>query len=113
MNPRNCHLSRILARELLAECVGNEIWSESLCRRKGIPDDWIDALVDCYESGFQHDRQTVYVRGKAVNQYRGIRDRDLAIRLASYLGVNAAAITKDCYTAESEVRALQEAVEEG
>jgi hypothetical protein len=105
-------LSRTLARQLLEECVGNEIWSESLCHQKGIPDAWIDELIDCFESGFRHDRQTVYYGQRPVNQYRGVHDRDLAVRLASFLGVDAAAIMATCFGPEMEVRALREAVEE-
>ena len=92
--------------------LGNEIWSLELCREKGVPRAWIEELVDTFESGFRHDHQTIYQQGQVTNQYRGVRDRDLAMRLAEFLGVAADSVTALALGPLAEVRALQEAVEE-
>ena len=106
-------LTRLHARMLLAECVGDEIWSLELCRDKGIPEPWIEELVDTFESGFRYEDQTIYVRRQVTNQYRGVRDRDLAVRLAEFLGVASDAVIALALGPRAEVSALQEAVEEG
>ncbi len=105
-------LSRIKARILLAECRGNEIWSEPLCRKKGVPDAWIEELADCFESGFRNDRDTIYDKEQVTNQYQGLRDLDLAHRLADFLGVDTKRVTAWALGREAEVKALQEAVDE-
>lgn len=105
-------LSRLKARMLLAECVGNEIWSVEHCRRQGVPAEWIEELADCFESGFRTDRETIYYGEQQVNQYHGVRDLDLAFRLASFLGVNTRQATALAASRLAEVRALQEAADE-
>jgi hypothetical protein len=97
---------------LLAACRGDEIWSPQTCRQQGVPEAWIEELVDNFESGFRSDRDTIYEAGEITNQYRGVRDLDLAHRLAEFLGVNAACVTQMAISREAEVRSLQEAVEE-
>ena len=105
-------LSRLKAQILLAECNGDDIWSIELCRTKGIPDNWIDELVDGYESGFQSDRQTIYYEGDVVNQFEGIRDVDLCYKLAEFLGVNTSDVVPTSPTRRAVVHALKEAVDE-
>ncbi len=105
-------LSRIKARILLAECRGNEIWSEPLCRKKGVPDAWFEELADCFESGFRTDRDTIYLKEEVTNQYQGLRDLDLAHKLADFLGVDTKRVTAWVLDREAEVKALQEAVDE-
>jgi hypothetical protein len=106
-------LNEILALNLLNQCRGDEIWSVEVCREQGVPEAWIAELSDCFESGFRSDRQTIYVAGRVTNQYHGVRDRDLAFRLAEYLGVDTSRVTAQVLGSVAEVRALKEAVEEG
>ncbi len=82
--------NRLKALTLLSECTGDDIWSVDHCRERGVPESWIEELADCYESGFRRDDQTIYVENRVVNQYMGLRDVDLAIKLGEYLGVNVA-----------------------
>ena len=97
---------------LLSECRGDEIWSPQTCREQGVPASWIEDLADGFESGFKSDRETIYEAGKVTNQYHGVRDLDLAHKLAEFLGVDSARVTELCLSREEEVRALQEAVDE-
>ena len=105
-------LTRLKARILLSQCRGNEIWSPETCRTQGVPATWIDELCDNYESGFNTDDETIYVGDRVTNQYRGVRDLDIAYRLAEFLGVDANLATELALGAMAEVRALQEAVDE-
>jgi len=105
-------LSRLKARMLLAECRGDEIWSPATCRQRGVPEAWIEELTDTFESGFRSDRMTIYEDGKVTNQYHGVRDVELAHKLADFLGVDSKRVTEMVLGREAEVRALQEAVEE-
>lgn len=97
---------------LLAECRGDEIWAPTTCKKKGIPEAWIEELSDTFESGFRSDRETIYEQGEVTNQYHGVRDLALAHRLAEFLGVDSARVTEFSLGREAEVRALQEAVDE-
>jgi hypothetical protein len=97
---------------LLQECTGVDIWPVEHCRQRGIPEAWIDELADAFESGFQRDSQTIYFEDRAVNQFHGILDFDLAIRLGQQLGLDVEQITASTLTPRSTVRALQEAAEE-
>lgn len=105
-------LTRLKARILLSQCKGNEIWSPETCREQGVPAAWIDEMSDTFESGFQSDRETIYVGDRVTNQYRGVRDRDLAYRLAEFLGVDTVSATQFALGSIAEVQMLQEAVEE-
>ena len=105
-------LSRIKARMLLSECRGDEIWSAATCREQGVPESWIEELSEAYESGFRSDRETIYEDGHVTNQYHGVHDLRLAHRLADFLGVDTKRVTELAFSRESEVRALQEAVDE-
>ena len=105
-------LTRMKALVLLGECVGDEIWPVDICRQKGIPSVWIEELAEAFESGFRSDSQTIYYEGQVVNQYHGVSDRDLAYKLAEYLGVDTQRATVGALGRIAEVTALKEAVDE-
>jgi hypothetical protein len=102
---------RLLA--LLAECTGDEIWSLDHCRLRRVPEAWIEELSDAYESGFDSDRQTIYTDRGMTNQYHGIRDVDLAIRLAESMGIAVDEHSLARLGRSRLVRAIKNAVEEG
>ncbi len=106
-------LTRLRALTLLSGCRGNEIWSPDTCRRLGVPEVWIEELADTFESGFQADRETIYVGEQVTNQYHGVRDLEIAYRLAEFLGVDTGQATQFALGPTAEVCALKEAVEEG
>jgi hypothetical protein len=106
-------LDRLKATMLLAECTGRDIWSVDHCRRRGIPEPWIEELAECYESGYRTDLQTIYVGERTTNQYHGVLDRNLAYKLGEYLGVDTERVTALALGGPAEVRAIREAVEEG
>ncbi len=105
-------LTRLKALSLLAECRGDEIWPVKHCRQRGIPEEWIEELSECYESGFRRDSQTIYYEEKIVNQYHGVADRDLAYKLAEFLGVDTQRATSSALGRIAEVNALKEAIDE-
>lgn len=105
-------IPRDRALALLSECVGDEIWSVEHCRLRRVPAAWIEELSDAYESGFQHDRQTIYYQHRAVNQYHGIRDVHLAIKAGQTLGIDIDAVTTTALTPTAIVSAIKEAVME-
>ena len=105
-------LDELRARLLLSECTGDNIWSLAYCRQQGVPAAWIDELLDGFESGFLYDKQTIYYGGEVVHQFEGVRDIDLAHKLAAYLGIDVPATVAMCISRSAEVRALKEAVEE-
>lgn len=98
---------------LLAECTGDEIWSVTHCRERRIPEDWIDALSDAYESGFDSDSQTIYTDEGMTNQYHGVRDVDLAIALAKSLGIRLDANACARFGRSRLVQAVKDAVLNG
>lgn len=104
--------NRLKALTLLSECTGDDIWSEEHCRARGVPEAWIEELADCYESGFRSDRHTIYVERRVVNQYQGVRDVDLAVKLGEYLGVRVAQLQATSATRSRLVSAIREAVME-
>lgn len=106
-------LNELKALMLLEKCRGDEIWSVEFCQQQGVPQDWIDELNDCFESGFASDHQTIYVGSRLVNQYHGVRDRDLAFRLGELLGVDTNSMTAMATSKSAEVRLIKEAVDEG
>lgn len=105
-------LDRLKALVLLQECTGRDIWSVDTCRKKGIPETWIEELEDAYESGFQSDDHTIYVGTRSTNQFHGILDLHLAHKLGEYLGVDTQRVTQHALNWSAEVRAIREAVEE-
>lgn len=112
-------LPRHRALALLSECTGETLWPISMCQDRGIPQAWIDELADAFESGFDHDRDTIYrddvayVRGEPLNQFHGIRDVDLACRLGHELGVDIDAIVPRAIGRAGMVAAIKEAVMDG
>ena len=105
-------MDEIKAQMLLMKCNGNEIWSLDTCQLEGIPESWIEELQDAFESGFDADRNTIYVGDKVVNQYQGVQDLKLAYKLAEFLGVDSQQATQFCTSRTGQVTALQEAFEE-
>ncbi len=80
--------------------------------RACIPAQWIEDLADCYESGYDRDSQTIYYRERMINQYEGIRDVDLAIKLGEYLGVNVSDLIDLSPSRARLVVAIRQAIEE-
>jgi hypothetical protein len=106
-------LDRLKAMMLLSECSGRDIWPVELCREKGVPESWIEELADCYESGYQSPLQTIYVGERPTNQFYGVHDLHLAYKLGEFLGVATEQVTAGALGRIAEVRAIQQAVEEG
>ncbi len=105
-------LGRLKALTLLSECTGDDLWSVAHCRLRGVPEAWIDELTDCFESGFQNAGQTIFVDDSVINQYHGIRDVDLAIKLGEFLGVDVSALNAVAATRARLVAAIRHAIEE-
>ncbi len=102
---------RLLA--LLAECTGDDIWSVPHCRERRVPEAWIEELADAHESGFRSNRQTIYTDRGVTNQYHGIRDVDLAIRLARSLGITVDRSAIDRFGRTRLVQEIKDAVSGG
>ncbi len=106
-------LPRHAALALLTKCTGEEIWSVEHCRDAGVPATWIEELADTFESGFRSDNQTIYVDEAVTNQYRGVRDLDLAIRIAQSLGLDIDRITATAMGRRAMVQAIKESIMDG
>jgi hypothetical protein len=78
-----------------------------------VPETWIDDLADAFESGYCEDRDTIYVGASATNQYHGIRDLDLALRLAETLGLPVDRVTANVMGRRAIVRAIKESLFDG
>ena len=98
---------------LLAECTGDDIWSVQHCRARRIPETWIEQLSDAYESGFDRKSQTIYTDEGVTNQYHGVRDVDLAIRLADSMGIRVDANAIARLGRARLVQAIKDAVMNG
>ena len=94
------------------KCTGDHIWSIKTCQEEGIPDAWLDELCTTFESGFDSDKNTIYVDDRLTNQFHGILDLHLAYKLAEYLGIDWKSLTALAIGRRAEVRALQEYLEE-
>ncbi|MFK7769804.1 MAG: hypothetical protein AB8B55_21530 [Mariniblastus sp.] len=94
------------AQMILLKCSGDEIWDIETCRKERIPENWIEELQDRYESGFDTDRNTIYVNEKMVNQYEGVLDLHLAYKLAEFLGIDWKRATAGAIGRQAEVRAI-------
>lgn len=105
-------MNRLRALSLLAECTGVDIWPVDYCRQRGVPEEWIEELADAFESGYQQDRDTIYYQDRPVNQFHGVLDFDLAIRLGLMLGIDVERVTATALTRPATVQAIKEAVEE-
>ena len=106
-------MNRSQALIWLSECTGDDIWSIEYCRKRQIPQLWIDELRDAYESGFESDNQTIYYGNEVVNQFDGIRDVDLACKIGQYLKLDVARIVERQISRSGVVRSIREAIEEG
>jgi hypothetical protein len=105
-------MNRLKALMLLQECTGDDIWSLEHCRLRDLPQGWIDEMMDNFESGFDSDSQTIYVQNRTTNQYRGVRDFDLAQRLGRLLGLPVDNLLSTAASRRRFVQALQDAAEE-
>ena len=106
-------MNRLKALDLLAECTGDDIWSIDHCQRSGIPDAWLRELSDCFESGFDSDSNTIYLpNNQQTNQFEGIRDVDLAIKLGEFLEIDVERLRSQAWSRADLVRQIQEEVEE-
>lgn len=106
-------MHRLLALSLLSECTGDDLWSLEYCRQRGVPEVWIEELLDGFESNFAVESKTIFVDNQRVNQYEGIRDVDLACKLGEYLGVDTNRLLAYHVSRQQIVAAIREAVEEG
>jgi hypothetical protein len=106
-------ISRDRALALLSHCRGDEIWSVEHCRQQGVPEPWIEELADAYESGYRSDHETIYVADRATNQYHGIRDLDLAMRLGQAMGLQVERLTASVVGRRAMVEAIKQAIMEG
>lgn len=106
-------ISRIEALRLLELCDGEEIWSIDYCRRQRVPEGWIREMRDAYESGFSQDSQTIFYGGHKVNQFEGVLAVDIALRVATVLGIDTTRILDRSLGRDAVVRAIKETVEEG
>ena len=107
-----CAFDRLRALRLLAECTGDDIWSLQHCRSRGVPQHWLEELADCFESNPQRDDETIYVEDRPSNQYEGVRDVDLAIKLGEYFGIDVSLLQPTAASRSHLVRLIVEAVEE-
>ncbi len=105
-------ISQDKAYALISQCSGDEIWSVETCRQAGVPEAWIEEMADAFESGYRSDSQTIYVENAPTNQYHGVRDVDLAIRLGKVLGVDVDSIIPLAPSRQGVVRAIKEALME-
>ena len=106
-------IPRHRAFALLTQCVGDEIWSVETCRDAGVPEPWINELSDAFESGYNSDQQTIYVENTATNQYHGVRDLDLAVKLGTALGIDVNRATRSAMQRRAIVQAIKNAVFDG
>ncbi len=69
--------------------------------------------MDAYESGFDHNSNTIYYRERVVNQFEGVRDVDIACLIAQSLGVPIKRLIESSYSRADLVRKIRETIEEG
>jgi hypothetical protein len=105
-------LDPIAAQLLLLKCNGDEIWNEQTCRQLGVPEAWIEELIDIYESGYDSNRNTIYEDKQMVNHYRGLLDLHLAYKLAEFLGIDWQRATQSAATRTARVAAIKAELDE-
>ena len=105
-------MNAISAQMILLKCQGDELWPEDVCLAAGIPQAWIDELVEQYESGFDIDQNTIYKDGRMINQFQGVSDLLLAYKLADYIGIDWQRETGHIVSRTGKVAALKEALDE-
>ena len=103
-------IARHRALALLDECTGETIWPIELCHDRLVPRPWIDELCDAFESNPGVDRDTIYFQESPTNQFHGVRDVDLAIKLGSVLGIHTQSIIDRSLTRAAVVAAIKEEV---
>jgi hypothetical protein len=103
---------RYSAELLLTRCRGDEVWSLDHARELGVPESWLSELLDCYESGFDSNQNTLYTDAGLVNQYHGIADLDIAYRAAEYLGINTEQIRQLPLSRRGQVEQLKTELDE-
>ncbi|MGB7327048.1 MAG: hypothetical protein WBD31_19385 [Rubripirellula sp.] len=112
-------ISRHRALALLTECTGDTIWPVDHCQTRGIPPSWIDELSGAFESGFDEDRNTIYLNEidfanrQGTNQFHGVRDIDLAIKIGHSIGIDVERLQSTTLGRSALVAAIKEAVMEG
>ncbi|TWT48172.1 hypothetical protein Pla22_51730 [Rubripirellula amarantea] len=106
-------IARDRALALLTQCTGETIWPLDHCQEQRVPQAWIDELADAFESSFDRDRDTIYFQERPTNHFHGIRDVDLAIKLAGVLGVDMSRIEGRVASRSAMVAAIKDAVMEG
>lgn len=104
-----------LALALLDECTGDDLWSVEHCLLRRVPQSWIDEMADAYETSYRISSQTIYVADEThgrriVNQYYGVRDIDLAKRVAVELGIDVGSIELLTGSRSAVVRMIKEAI---
>lgn len=97
---------------LLLKCRGDEIWSEEVCRKEGVPQNWIDELAENYESGFDQNENMIFTDDGLTNQYRGVSDLLLARRLAERIGIDWPLATMGILGRRNQVDAIKEMLDE-
>ncbi|MEL7496296.1 MAG: hypothetical protein AAFN77_01710 [Planctomycetota bacterium] len=100
------------AQMILLKCTGDDIWDRSACRSAGVPEAWVAELIDRHESGFDSDQNTIYVDESMVNQYEGVHDLKLALKVAEYLGIDWQKITSYTVGRRAVVAALKAELDE-
>jgi hypothetical protein len=106
-------IPRDRALALLSQCRGDEIWSVQHCREQGVPEAWIEDLADAFESGYRSDHERIYVGSDRTNQYHGLRDLDLAIRLGETMGLRVDRVTANVLGRRAVVDAIKQAIMDG
>lgn len=106
-----------LALALLDECTGDDLWSVEHCVQRRVPQAWIDELADAYETSYRISSQAIYVADaeqgrRIVNQFYGVRDVDLAKRIARELGVDISSIAALAGSRRRVVEMIKEALME-
>jgi len=103
---------RYSAELLLTRCRGDEVWPLDHAREMGVPESWLNELLDCYESGFDSNQNTLYTDSGLVNQYHGIADLDVAYRAAEYLGIDTEQIRRLPLSRRGQVDRLKAELDE-
>jgi hypothetical protein len=105
-------MDQVTAQMLLLKCHGDEIWDTTACLAAGIPEAWIAELTDRFESGFDSDRNSLYVNGRLVNQFEGVSDLHLAYRLAEFIGIDWERVTQSAFSRRAKVDAIKAELDE-
>jgi len=105
-------IDAISAQMLLLKCTGDEIWSEEICRKEGVPQSWLDELAENYESGFDRGENMIFTDDGLTNQYRGVSDLLLARRLAELIGIDWQRATMGILDRRNQVTAIKEMLDE-